>query len=131
MLPIRSSAHIRTSRNIRGFRTCRHTTGISMAPVGNACLVREEKGLAVRQMHRMWLAVHCGVRPVPAAPPVWDFPMEVRVRQAATGRCPAVTRFIARMIQPAERVPPAAARPRANASLSLSTLRHRTKGYNT
>ena len=56
MSPTRSLAHIRTSRNIRGFRVGRYSTGISMARAGNAAIVREEKALASRQRCRVWLA---------------------------------------------------------------------------
>ena len=56
MSPTRSSAHVRTSRTIRGFRVCRHSAGISMARAGNAAIVREEKALVSRQLRRVWLA---------------------------------------------------------------------------
>lgn len=59
MSPTRSSAHVRTSRTIRGFRVCRYSTGISMARAGNAAIVREEKALVSRQLRRVWLAARC------------------------------------------------------------------------
>jgi len=49
MSPTRNSIHIRTSRNIRGFRVCRHSTGISMAHVGDAAIVWANKALVSRQ----------------------------------------------------------------------------------
>lgn len=48
MPPARSSAHIRTSRTLKGFRVGRYSTGISMALAGNAALVREKEAFPAK-----------------------------------------------------------------------------------
>ena len=64
MLTIRNSRHIRTGRNVKGFRSCPQATGVSPAPLlpgisGNtsdaARLAREEERLLAREARRLWL----------------------------------------------------------------------------
>jgi hypothetical protein len=55
VLTVRNSAHIRTSRSIRGFRSWPQATGVSLAPGGAARLAREEERLAAREARRLWL----------------------------------------------------------------------------
>ena len=56
MITFRTTRQVRTSRNIKSFRSCRHVTGVSMAHLGRARLTREKNGLAGREERRMWLA---------------------------------------------------------------------------
>ena len=63
MLLPKTPAHIRTSRTIKRFRACRCSTGISMAHVDNACIVRQQKALVSRQMRRVWLVEQYRTRP--------------------------------------------------------------------
>jgi hypothetical protein len=56
MLTMRSIKHVRSSRNIKGFRSCPHATGISLAYLDAARLAVEAERLAKRERRRLWLA---------------------------------------------------------------------------
>jgi len=56
MLTLRSIKHVRTSRNIKSFRSCPHATGVSMSHLDRARLAREKERLAAREERRVWLA---------------------------------------------------------------------------
>ncbi len=55
MLTLKGIKHIRTGRNIKGFRSCPHATGISLAHLEVQRLAREEARLAKRGARRVWL----------------------------------------------------------------------------
>ena len=62
MLTFKGMKHVRTRRNVKGFRSCPQATGVSPAPLlvmGNtsdaARLAREKKRLLAREARRLWL----------------------------------------------------------------------------
>jgi len=62
MLTFKGMKHVRTGRNVKGFRSCPQATGVSPAPLlvmGNtsdaARLAREKKRLLAREARRLWL----------------------------------------------------------------------------
>jgi hypothetical protein len=62
MLTFKGMKHVRTGRNVKGFRSCPQATGVSQAPLlvmGNtsdaARLAREKKRLLAREARRLWL----------------------------------------------------------------------------
>jgi hypothetical protein len=65
MLTIKGMKHVRTGRNVKGFRSCPQATGVSQQSpllpgvMGNtsdaARLAREEKRLLARKARRLWL----------------------------------------------------------------------------
>ena len=55
MLTLKSSAQVRTSRHVRGFRSCANSTGISVEHLDRARLQRESAGLAATEARRLWL----------------------------------------------------------------------------
>lgn len=63
MLTLKSSAHIRRSRNIKGFRSCRHATGVSLAHLDRGRISLEEERLPLREARRRWLAKNWSEHP--------------------------------------------------------------------
>ena len=55
MLTQKSSAHIRTVRNLKGFRSGPHATGVSMAHLERRRMLLDEERLARRQARCLWL----------------------------------------------------------------------------
>ena len=55
MLTLTGLKHIRTSRNVKGFRSCPQATGVSLATGDAARLAREEERLLAREARRLWL----------------------------------------------------------------------------
>ncbi len=62
MLTTKGMKHVRTSRNVKGFRSCPQAMGVSQAPLlvmGNtsdaARLAREEERLVAREARRLWI----------------------------------------------------------------------------
>ena len=55
MLAARTSAHIRSNRNVRGFSSCPQATGVSLAPGEAVRLAREEHRLAAQEAPRLCL----------------------------------------------------------------------------
>lgn len=56
MLTLNSSPHIRTGRNIKSFRSCQTSAGLSMSHVDVQRACREEMALINRALRRSWLA---------------------------------------------------------------------------
>jgi len=56
MLTLKSSPHIRTSKNIKSFRSCQTSTGLSMSHVDDQRACREEMALANRTLRCSRLA---------------------------------------------------------------------------
>ena len=56
MQPIKNSAHIRTSRNIKRFRSCRHPTGVQAAHPDLTRRLFEDRRLTLKQQHLLWYA---------------------------------------------------------------------------
>ena len=81
MLTARTSAHIRTSRNARGFRSCPQARGVSLAPGEAARLAREKEGLAAREARRLWLKEHWARHFEAVAGPARVLPPSARSRQ--------------------------------------------------
>lgn len=52
---IKTIRHIKTHRNIRGFRSCPHAVGLSMRHFEQDRVKRGDASLATRQMQRAWL----------------------------------------------------------------------------
>lgn len=56
MLTLKGSDHARTSRNIKGFRSCRHTTGINAKYLDRGRIRLEEARRIRREARRLWLS---------------------------------------------------------------------------
>ena len=56
MLTLRSSAHIRTSRNIKGLHACSTSTGFSLFHLHAWHMSRESAALKNRELHRALIA---------------------------------------------------------------------------
>lgn len=54
MLTLKTSAHIRTIRHSKSFRSCPNATGVSMAHLDLRRILLEEKRLAWREGRRLW-----------------------------------------------------------------------------
>jgi len=62
MLTLKGMKHVRSSRNVKGFRSCPQATGVSQVPLlvmentsDAARLAREEERLLAREARRLWL----------------------------------------------------------------------------
>lgn len=62
MLMLRTADQLRGARNLRGFRACAASTGVSLWRAEVYRLLRAEAGLATREVRRRWLARHWGAR---------------------------------------------------------------------
>ena len=62
MLTLRGGAHIRTSRQLRRFRSCRFSTGLPMFHVEAERKGREAARLIHRELRRRWLQRHWSER---------------------------------------------------------------------
>ncbi len=60
MLTIRTAAHIRGARNVKGFRSCHASTGISGPDLEPQRQMRSEADRATRELRRRWLTQHWG-----------------------------------------------------------------------
>ena len=56
MLTQRTSAHVSSSKNIKSFHSCRHTTGVSMAHLDRTRIRREDERLRARKARQLCLA---------------------------------------------------------------------------
>ena len=63
MLTVRGKNRIQTNRNIRSYRSCPTSTGVSMAHLDRERLGREALRLAQREQRRAWLAKSWEERP--------------------------------------------------------------------
>jgi len=63
MITLKNSTHIPTSRNIKGFRSGKHTTGVSLAHVDGARIEYEKERFVLREAHRLCLADQWTKRP--------------------------------------------------------------------
>ena len=55
MLTLEGMKHVRTGRNVKGFRSCPQAMGVSPAPRDAARLAREEERQLAREARRLWL----------------------------------------------------------------------------
>ena len=55
MLTLKGMKHVRTGRNVKGFRSCPQAMGVSPAPRDAARLDCEEERLLAREARRLWL----------------------------------------------------------------------------
>lgn len=55
MLTLKDSAHIRTNRHIKGFRSCEPYTAVSLARLDRGRIAFEEEKMAWREARRHWL----------------------------------------------------------------------------
>ena len=55
MLVLKTSAHIRAGRHIKGLNSCRHSTGIALSHLETLRLRREEARLARAEARRGWI----------------------------------------------------------------------------
>ena len=84
MLTLKSSRHIRTSRHIKGFRSCQHATGESLAHLDAQRIAREEARLAARAARRPWLEEEWDTHFDRAAGLLRVLPPSARSRQTKT-----------------------------------------------
>jgi len=56
MITLKSSTHIPTSQSIEGFRSGKHTTGVSPAHVDGARIEYEKERFALREARLFWLS---------------------------------------------------------------------------
>ena len=84
MLTLKSIRHIRTSRNVNGFRSCQQATAESLAHLDAQRIVREEARLASRAARRLWLEEEWDKHLERAAGPLRVLPPSVRPRQTRT-----------------------------------------------
>lgn len=54
-MTLKGMKHVRTGRNVEGFRSCPQATGVSPARLDAARLAREEERLPAREARRLWL----------------------------------------------------------------------------
>ena len=83
MLTLKSSRHICTSRNIKGFRSCQPPAE-SPAHLDEHRLAREEERLAAREARRVWLAEQWDKHFDRAAGPLRVLPPSACSRQTRT-----------------------------------------------
>jgi hypothetical protein len=81
VITARTSAHIRTSRNVRRLRSCPQGTGVSLATGDAVRLAREEEGLAAREARCLWLKEHWTRHFEAVAGPARVLPHSARSRQ--------------------------------------------------
>lgn len=55
MITVKGVSHIRTSRNIKGFRSGKHATRLSLAYLNGARAAGETERLVLREARRIWL----------------------------------------------------------------------------
>jgi len=55
MLTLKGMKHVRTGRNVKGFRLCPQAPGVSPARLEAARLAREEERRLAREARRLWL----------------------------------------------------------------------------
>lgn len=85
MLTIKSMKQIRTSRNVRSFRSCPHATGVSVAHHDNRRLTREEERLMAREARRLWLDEQWREHFERAAGPLRALPPSARSQRMKAG----------------------------------------------
>lgn len=85
MLTVKRMKHIRTSRNVRSFRSCPHATGVSAAHHDKRRLTREEEALMAREGRRLWLEEQWREHFERAAGPLRVLPPSTRSRQRKVG----------------------------------------------
>jgi len=81
MLTLRGMKHIRTSRNIKGFQSCRHAMGASRAHVERARIALEQERLEGREARRVWLDKQWKEHFEHAAGPLGMLPPSARSRE--------------------------------------------------
>ena len=82
MLTVKSMKQIRTSRNVRSFRSCPQATRVSAAPHDKPRLTREEAALMAREGRRLWLDEQWREHFARAAGPELVLPPSARGQQA-------------------------------------------------
>jgi len=82
MLTSKGMRTIRSSRNIKSFRSCRHTTGTVNGRFDAKRIAREEERLAEREARRVWLAEQWNGHFVAAAGSLCALPPLARVARA-------------------------------------------------
>ena len=85
MITLKNSAHISTSRNIKGFRSCQHATGVSLAHLDVERLASKEERLASREMRRLRLDEQWRKHFERAAVPLRVLPPSARSRETKAG----------------------------------------------
>jgi len=85
MLTLRTIKHIPTSRNIKGFRSCQHFTGVSLAHLDIQKLAREKERLVRRERRRLWLDEQWREHFERVAGPLHVVPPSARSREMKAG----------------------------------------------
>lgn len=85
MLTIKSMNQIRTSRNVKSFRSCPHAMGVSAAHHDKRRLTREEEALMAREGRRLWHEEQWREHFERAAGPLRVLPPSARSRQRKVG----------------------------------------------
>ena len=80
MLTLEGMKHVRTGRNVKGFRSCPPATGVSPAPRDDARLAREEERLLARKARRLWLEDQWTRHFDAAVPPLSRVPPSARTK---------------------------------------------------
>ena len=78
MLTAKTSRQVRTTRNIKSFRSSRPATGDSLIHADRARTTREQERLAAREQDRLWLAEQWGRHFERAAGPARVLPPSAR-----------------------------------------------------
>jgi len=81
MQRLKNMKGLRTSRNIRTFRSCQCSTGESLAHVDRARILREEDRLVVRRDRDLWLEDEWNRHFEDAAGPLRSLPPSARARR--------------------------------------------------
>jgi len=81
MLTLKGMKHVRTGRNVKGFRSCPPATGVSPARLDAARLAREEERLLAREARRLWLEDQWTTHFEGVAGPLRLLPPSARSRQ--------------------------------------------------
>lgn len=55
MLTLRTSDNVRTSRHVKGFRSCAHSTGATASDLDQGRVIHEETRRLQGQVRRAWL----------------------------------------------------------------------------
>jgi len=80
MLTLKGMKHVRTGRNVKGFRSCPQATGVSPAPRDAARLAREEERRLARKARLLWLEDQWTRHFDAAVPPLSRVPPSARTK---------------------------------------------------
>ena len=85
MLTLKTSAHIRTMKHIKSFRSGPTATGVSMTHLDRGRILLEEERLASREARRLWLNQEWSEHFERVCGPLRVLPPSARSRQRMAG----------------------------------------------